>query len=238
MRDFSIPGHSPAIGENGMAATSLPLATVTAIDVLRAGGNAVDAAIAACALLCVAEPAMTGIGGDCFALYAPKGGRPVALNGSGRAPGAARVEWYQEHAITAIPATSPHAVTVPGAIDAWFRLHEDYGSKDMAELLRPAIRIAEDGFRVSPRVASDWIDQREKLAYDPDATRHFWPNGAAPQTGDLFRQPALAATLKRIARKGPAAFYEGEVAAEIVAHLRALGGLHTIEDFAAHRCNY
>jgi gamma-glutamyltranspeptidase/glutathione hydrolase len=238
MRDFSIPGHSPAIGEHGMAATSLPLATLTAIDVLRSGGNAVDAAIAACALLCVAEPAMTGIGGDCFVLYAPKGGAPIALNGSGRAPAKADVAWYQERGITAIPAMSPHAVTVPGAIDAWYRLNADHGSKDMAELLRPAIRAAEEGFRVTPRVASDWADQQEKLAYDPEATRHYWPNGAAPKTGDLFRQPALAATLKTIAKSGAAAFYEGEVAAEIVEHLNELGGLHTVEDFAARHCDY
>src|SRR6202011_5918785 len=113
MRKFNGPGNSAAYGEHGMAATSLPLATLTAIDVLRAGGNAVDAAIAAVAMCCVAEPAMTGIGGDCFVLYAPKGGRPIALNGSGRAPAAATVEWYHERKIAAIPALSPHSVTVP-----------------------------------------------------------------------------------------------------------------------------
>src|SRR5258708_30060424 len=154
-----------------MAAASLPDAPLTAIDVLRACGNAVDASIAAVAVCCVAEPAMTWIGGDCFALYAPKGGRPIALNGSGRAPAAAKVGWYQEHGIAAIPAMSPHAVTIPGAIDAWFRLLADHGTKDMEELLRPAIRIAEEGFRVSPRVASDWAEQREKLSYDADATK-------------------------------------------------------------------
>ena len=180
MRSFNGPGTSAAYGENGMAATSLPLATLTAIDVLRAGGNAVDAAIAAVAMCCVAEPAMTGIGGDCFVLYAPRGGRPIALNGSGRAPAAAKIGWYQERGIEAIPAMSPHAVTIPGAVDAWFRLLADHGSKEMAELLRPAIRVAEEGFRVSPRVAADWAEQREKLAYDPDATKHYWAGGAAP----------------------------------------------------------
>src|SRR6266852_4115047 len=163
MRSFNGPGHSAAYGERGMAATSLPLATLTAIDVLRSGGNAVDAAIAAVAVCCVAEPAMTGIGGDCFALYAPKGGRPIAMNG-----------WYQEHGIAAIPAMSPHAVTIPGAIDAWFRLLADHGTKEMEELLQPAIRNAEAGFRVSPRVASDWAEQREKLSYDANATKHYW----------------------------------------------------------------
>ncbi|HEX3501744.1 MAG TPA: gamma-glutamyltransferase [Stellaceae bacterium] len=238
MRKFNGPGNSAAYGEHGMAATSLPLATLTAIDVLRAGGNAVDAAIAAVAVCCVAEPAMTGIGGDCFVLYSKRGGRPIALNGSGRAPAVAKVGWYQERGIAAIPAMSPHAVTIPGAVDAWFRLLADHGTKDMAELLRPAIRVAEEGFRVSPRVASDWADQREKLAYDPDATKHFWAGGKAPKAGDLFRQPALAATLRRIAKEGKSAFYHGEVADEIVAHLRALGGLQTVEDFAAAHCDY
>src|SRR5712671_77472 len=139
MRSFNGPGHSAAYGESGMAATSLPLATLTAIDVLRSGGNAVDAAIAAVAVMCVAEPAMTGIGGDCFVLYSPKGGRPIALNGSGRAPAAATVDWYHERQIAAIPAMSPHAVTVPGAIDAWCRILQDHGTRELGELLRPAI---------------------------------------------------------------------------------------------------
>jgi gamma-glutamyltranspeptidase/glutathione hydrolase len=238
MRDFFVPGHSPAVAEHGMAATSVPLASLTAVDILRAGGNAVDAAIAAAALLCVVEPAMTGIGGDCFVLYSPKGGRPVALNGSGRAPAGASAAWFHERGIAAIAPTSPHSVTIPGAIDAWFRLHAEYGSKDMAELLRPAIAAAAEGFRVTPRVAWDWAGQGERLAHDPHATRHYWPGGAAPRQGDLFRQPALAETLQRIARKGRAAFYEGEVAAEIVAHLKELGGLHTVEDFAAQRAQW
>jgi gamma-glutamyltranspeptidase/glutathione hydrolase len=238
MRSFNGPGTSAAYGENGMAATSLPLATLTAIDVLRAGGNAVDAAIAAVAMCCVAEPAMTGIGGDCFVLYAPKGGRPIALNGSGRAPAAAKIGWYQERGIEAIPAMSPHAVTIPGAVDAWFRLLEDHGSKAMAELLRPAIRVAEEGFRVSPRIAADWAEQREKLAYDPNATAHYWAGGKAPKAGDLFRQPALAATLRRIGKEGKSAFYQGPVADEIVGHLRELGGLHSAEDFAQVHCDY
>jgi gamma-glutamyltranspeptidase/glutathione hydrolase len=238
MRKFNGPGNSAAYGENGMAATSLPLATLTAIDVLREGGNAVDAAIAAVAMCCVAEPAMTGIGGDCFVLYAKKGGRPIALNGSGRAPAAATVEWYQERGMAEIPAMSPHAVTIPGAIDAWFRLNADHGTKPMEELLRPAIKVAEEGFRISPRVASDWTEQRQKLSYDPNAAKHYWAAGTAPLAGDLFRQPALAATLKRIGKEGRSAFYQGAVADEIAAHLRELGGLQTAEDFAAVHCDY
>src|SRR5579863_4912862 len=121
MRDFHQPRRSAAVAGEAMAATSHPLGTLTALDVLRRGGNAVDAAIAASAVLCVAEPHMTGIGGDCFVLYSPKGGRPVALNGSGRAPMKAKVDWYRAQGIRVIETETPHAVSVPGAVDAWCR---------------------------------------------------------------------------------------------------------------------
>ena len=148
MRDFQRPGRSMVHGTRGVAATSHPLATGTAIEVLRAGGNAVDAAVAACAVQGVVEPQSTGIGGDCFALYAP-GGRvpPYAINGSGRAPAAASVEWFQEQGIDAIDFESPHAVTVPGAVGAWERLLADHGTKGLDEVLQPAIRYAERGIR-------------------------------------------------------------------------------------------
>jgi gamma-glutamyltranspeptidase / glutathione hydrolase len=238
MRDFSKPQRSVAIAENGMAATSVPAATMAALDMLRNGGNAVDAAIAAVAMLSVIEPAMTGIGGDCFALYSPRGGMPVALNGSGRAPAAATTEWYGERGFIGIPVVSPHAVTVPGAVDAWLQLHGDHGRKDIGAVLAPAIKAAEEGFRVTPRVAYDWMVGAERLRHDPAAAQQYLPGGAAPVTGDLFRHPALGATLRRIARDGRAAFYEGEVASEIVACLRKLGGLQTVDDFAAQRCDY
>src|SRR5580700_9061344 len=129
MRDFNVPGRSAAMAANGMVATSQPRATLAGLDVLRAGGNAMDAAIAAVAVQCVVEPQSTGVGGDCFCLYSKGGALPVALNGSGRAPGAASAEWYAERQINQIGTQTPHAVTVPGAVDAWCTLNRDYGSK-------------------------------------------------------------------------------------------------------------
>jgi gamma-glutamyltranspeptidase / glutathione hydrolase len=236
MRDFSIPTRSAAIAEHGMAATSTPLATLAAIDMLRQGGNAIDAAITAVAVQSVVEPHMSGIGGDCFVMYSPLADTPLAFNGSGRAPAGAECEWYSERNFSEIPEQSPHAVTVPGAIDAWCQLLADHGTKDLYEVLTPAIRLAEDGFRVTPRVAYDWARKVAKLAVDPDAARQYIPNGHAPRPGDCFRQLELAATLRKISQKGRAAFYEGEVAAEIVAKLRSLGGLHRPE--AAHAGSY
>jgi gamma-glutamyltranspeptidase/glutathione hydrolase len=223
MRDFQLPGRSPAYGTSGMAATSMPAATLTALDVLRAGGNALDAAIAAVAVLCVIEPHSTGIGGDCFCLYAPAGQRRVfALNGSGQAPAGASIDFFEQQGITALENTSPHAVTVPGAVSAWNTLLAAHGTKGLGELLQPAIRYAEGGWPVHPRVAHDWADAADKLRRT--GAGQFLPNGVAPAPGDLFVQPQLAQTLKAIARSGPAAFYQGEVAADMVATLRARGG--------------
>jgi gamma-glutamyltranspeptidase/glutathione hydrolase len=234
MRDFNFPGRSPVYASNGMAATSMPAATLAALDVLRAGGNALDAAIAAVGVLCVIEPASTGIGGDCFCLYAPAGKKKVyALNGSGRAPAAASIDWFEQHGISALENTSAHSVTVPGAISAWETLLAAHGTKGLDELLRPAIGYAEHGHPVQPKVASDWAASLDKLRKN-DA-QPFLPNGGAPKAGDLFVQKNLAETLKAIGKHGSRAFYEGPIAANMVATLRARGGLHTEEDFANGR---
>ncbi|MDR3536055.1 MAG: gamma-glutamyltransferase, partial [Acetobacteraceae bacterium] len=231
MRDFHLPGRSPVYATHGMAATSMPAATLTALDVLRNGGNALDAAIAACAVLCVVEPQSTGIGGDCFCLYAPAGaGKTYALNGSGRAPAAATIDWYEKAGIAALENTSAHSVTVPGAINAWETLLAAHGRKGLDELLQPAIRYAAEGWPVHPKVAWDWQRLEGKLR--KNGADQFLPGGSAPKAGDLFAQPALAETLRTIARHGAKAFYEGPVAADIVATLRARGGLHTEADFA------
>src|ERR1051325_8927936 len=142
MRDFSIVGRSAAVAEHGMVATSAPRATLAGLDVLRAGGNAMDAAIAAVAMQSVVEPQCSGIGGDCFALYSKKGEPPVALNGSGRAPAAGTLDWYSERRIDQIHTRTAHAVTIPGAIDAWCTLNRQHGTKLLPELLEPAARAA------------------------------------------------------------------------------------------------
>jgi gamma-glutamyltranspeptidase/glutathione hydrolase len=233
MRNFHFPGRSPVIARDAMCATSHPLASLAAIEMLRSGGNAIDAAITATAVLCVVEPAMTGIGGDCFAIIAKPGAKkPIAFNSSGRAPKAATAEWYAKAGIKTIPMQSPHAVTVPGAIDGWSQLLRDHGTRSMADVLAPAIEQAERGFPAAPRISSDWASLTAKLAANPGATQHLLPGGRAPRAGEIIRLPALAATLKRIADKGRDGFYTGEVAEDMVAELRALGGLHTVEDFA------
>ncbi len=230
MRDYQMPGRSPVYAMNGMAATSMPAATLAALDVLRAGGNALDAAVAAVSVLCVIEPQSTGIGGDCFCLYAPNGtGKVYALNGSGKAPAAANIDWFESHQIRGIENTSAHSVTVPGAVSAWETLLQRFGTKGLDELLQPAIGFAENGWPVHSKVAWDWANVEGKLR--KQGTHRFLPNGTVPQPGDIFRQPELAATLRAIGKRGAKAFYEGSVAADIVATLRARGGLHTEEDF-------
>lgn len=237
MRDFTLPGRSAAMAANGMVATSAPLATLAGLDVLRAGGNAMDAAIAAVAMQCVVEPQSTGIGGDCFVLYSKKGALPVALNGSGRAPAKATVEWYADRQIDQIHTQTAHAVTIPGAVDAWCLLNQEHGTRPLAELLEPAARAAEDGYPVTPRVAWDWQRNQWKLQ-DPHTAKVMLPGGKPPAVGDRMANPALAATLRRIGRDGRAAFYDGPVTRDILGRLKELGGLHEAEDFAAQRSNW
>lgn len=234
MRNLELPGRSVARSLNGMAATSHSLATLTAVNVLQGGGNAMDAAVAACAVQGVVEPESTGLGGDCFVLYAPGGGSDiVAFNGSGRAPQAATAKWFADQGIDKIERYTPHAVTVPGAVDAWAQLLRDHGTRSLGDLLQPAIRFARDGYAVTERVAADWASEIETLSHDPAASGIFLPDGQAPALGSVHRQPALAASLELIAEQGRDAFYKGAIAEDLVAHLKALGGLHRLEDFAA-----
>ncbi len=237
MRDFHKPGRSAVYALNGMAATSHPLAARVAIDILQAGGSAADGAIAAAMTLHVCEPHMCGLGGDCFALVKPAGeDRVLALNGSGRAPAALTAARLRDEGHRSVPPQSAHAVTVPGAVDALCRLSADWGRLELGEVLAPAIRYAEEGVPVAPRVAWDW--GREAGVLQGAARSHYLRDGAPPRVGDIFRAPGQAEVLRRIAREGRAGFYAGEVAADMLASLRAFGGPHSEEDFAAATCDW
>ena len=227
MRDFQAPGRSAAYCANGMIATSHPDAARAGLAVLQDGGSAADAAVAASAVMAVAEPQNAGLGGDSFYIHGSASGAVSAYNGSGRMPAA-----FDPEAVGAIGQESVHSVTIPGAVDALLRLHEDHCRLPLGRLLQPAIALAREGWLVQPRVAWDWQYGRERLAASPTA-KPFWARGVAP--GDRIVQPALASTLQDIAVNGRAGFYEGETAASIVATLSALGGSHAAADFAAHR---
>jgi gamma-glutamyltranspeptidase/glutathione hydrolase len=230
MRDFHAPGRSAVYATRAMAATSMPEATLAAIEMLRAGGNALDAAVTAAAVLAVVEPQSTGIGGDCFCLYKPNGKPIIALNGSGRSPAALSMDALDEAGIFELSPISPHTVTIPGALSAWEMLLAAHGRKGLDEVLRPAIRFAEEGYVVAPRVALDWQLNQEKLR--GAGTQEMLIGSAAPHAGQVMRLPALAASLRKIAGKGAKAFYEGDLAAAMVRALNARGGLHTEADFA------
>ncbi|QFU09905.1 Putative gamma-glutamyltransferase YwrD [Rhodobacteraceae bacterium THAF1] len=236
MRDFHLPGRSPVYASNGMCATSHPLAAKVAVQTLEAGGNAVDAAIAGAVLLGIAEPQMTGIGGDCFALISQPGKDVVAVNGSGRAPTAMDAAKLRADGHRQMPLRHGAAVTVPGAIDAFCRMSEDYGKLGLPDLLAPTIHYAEEGIPVSDRVAFDWALDAGTLS--GAARRVYLPDGKAPAPGTMFRAPMQAEVLRRVAEQGRSAFYEGEIAEDMVACLNAAGGTHSLADFAATEATY
>lgn len=238
MRSFHLPGRSTVHSMNGMCAASHPLAAFHALEVLRNGGNAVDAAVTASAILCVVEPQMTGIGGDCFALIAKPDGSITGLDASGRAPRAADEDWLRASGLEEISPDGVHAVTVPGAVDGWDRLLSAQGTIDLATAVAPAIALAEDGVPVAPRVAWDWALNVDKLARDEGGAEHYLVNGRAPRAGEVHAVPALAATLRRIGEEGARAFYEGEIAEEMVACLRARGGLLDLEDLSSTQASW
>ncbi len=232
-RDFQAPGRSPVYARDAAAATSHPLATSAALEILRDGGNAVDAAIAAVAVQCVVEPHMTGIGGDCFAIVTEPDGRLTGFNGSGAAPRAATPEKLAELGVTEITDASPHAVTVPGAIRAWETMHKAHGSMAFSALFKRAVHYAREGFAVAPRVARDWARNVEKLAGDPVSAARYLIDGEAPAIGTILKYPRLADTIEAIAEGGADAFYTGRIAADIITALKSRGGLMTEDDLAA-----
>lgn len=221
-----------------MVATSHPRATLAAIEVLRAGGNAVDAAVAAAGLLAVIEPTQTGIGGDCFALLKREGQPIVAINGSGAAPAAESAERLIDSGLIQLDPEGAHVVTVPGAVRTWARLVDDHGTFEWSRLLAPAIEAAENGYPVTERLARDWSRQRTKLSRHAETASVFLPGGRTPEPGDRHVQPALGRALRDIALLGADVFYEDWIAEDIVTSLRSLGGVHTLQDFSAFRPHY
>ena len=233
------PGRSIVRAEHGMVASSQPLASQTGLEVLKRGGNAVDAAIAMAAVLNVTEPMMTGIGGDAFMLvYLSKTKELKGLNASGRAPRALTLDHFKKLGMKAVPATGMEPITVPGAFDGWVTLLEKYGTMKLADLLAPAIDYAENGFPVMEKTARDWNIEVEKLKRTPAAASNYLLDGRAPRAGEIFRQKNIARTFRALARGGRDAFYKGEIARAIVDYCRKNGGFLSMQDFAEHRSEW
>jgi len=230
-----IPSHRSVVRANqAMVASSQPLASEVGLEVLKRGGNAVDAAIAMAAMLNVTEPSMTGVGGDAFAMvYWAKTKKLEALNSSGRAPKALNLEHFTAKGMKTMPMTGMEPITVPGAVDGWVTLLEKYGTRSLADLLAPAIGYAESGFPVAERIAEDWIPEVGKLKQTEAAASTFLVNGAAPPPGTVFVQKNLARTLRTLAKGGRDVFYNGEIARAIVDYCQKNGGYLSMEDFAA-----
>jgi gamma-glutamyltranspeptidase / glutathione hydrolase len=230
--------RSMVLGRGGMVCTSQPLASFAGAEMLRGGGNALDAAIAAVAVLGVVEPFMTGIGGDCFMLiWHAAEQRLYGLNGSGRAPRAATPTALAERGHTQMPMLGMLAVTVPGAVDAWCRALERFGSRSLGDVLAPAIHYADEGFAVSEIIALQW-GFAAGLLQQPEAQRTFTFDGRAPRLGEVVRLPGLARSLRALAAGGRDVFYRGELAEQIVACSHAYGGLLEAEDLAAHTSDW
>ena len=237
MNTFSFNSRrSPVYGKGGMVAASQPLATAAGLDVLAKGGNAADAAVAAAAALNVTEPTSTGIGGDMFALYfSAETGTVTALNGSGRAPAALTLDTLKKDGISSeLPPVHAHTVTVPGACAGWFDLIERHGSLPMSEILAPAIRLAGEGFPVSPITSVSWSFGAERQLKSALNGRELTIDGRGPKPGEIFRNPGLAKTFQTIAEGGASAFYQGEIAEAIVGVVREAGGVLSLDDLASH----
>jgi gamma-glutamyltranspeptidase/glutathione hydrolase len=229
-----VDGRSTVYAPNGMVATSQPLASEAALRILREGGNAFDAAVAASAVLTLVEPHMTNVGGDLFALaWSEREGRLVGLDASGRAGSLMTPENIRADGFDDVPYRGPGSVTVPGAVAGWEALVGEYGNLSLAEVLAPAIELAEGGFPVSPIIAGQWANLVGVLEDDPGAAATYLMDGEAPEAGEWFRNPDLAGTLRMISDGGADAFYRGEFGARLANGLRDLGGYITPEDMAA-----
>ena len=231
--------RSEVIAQHGMACTSQPLATQAALDILKKGGNAIDAAIAANAVLGLVEPVSNGIGGDLFAIvWDAKTKKLYGLNASGRSPYDLTLEYFKENGYKKIPSLGPLPVSVPGCVDGWFELHNKFGKLSMEEVLTPAISYAENGFPVSELIAYYWGRSALTLKQFPGFEEIYMPNGKAPEKGEIFKNPYLAATLQLIAEKGRDVFYKGEIAGKIVKYVREQGGFLSMRDFEDHHSDW
>ncbi|WP_371193566.1 gamma-glutamyltransferase [Glaciecola sp. SC05] len=231
----SFATRSEIIAQNGMAATSQPLATQVALDVLKSGGNAIDAAIAANAMLGLVEPTGCGIGGDLFAIvWDAETKQLYGLNASGRSPQSLTLEHFKEKGLDSIPKFGPLPVSVPGAVDGWFMLNERFGSRSMQELLAPSIEYAKTGFPVTELIAYYFEMNQARIGQYPGFTDTFTINGKTPKKGEIFRNPALASTYEKIATGGRDAFYKGDIARVIGSFMQEQGGFLSYEDMAAH----
>ena len=231
--------RSEVIAPHAMAATSQPLATQIALDILKAGGSAVDAAIAANAALGLMEPTGNGIGGDLFAIVWDAEKQQLSgLNASGRAPQAMTLEYFQENGIDSIPKFGPLPVSVPGTVDGWFELHQRYGRLDMKDILAPTIAYARQGFPVSEVIAHYFQSNKRRIGHYPGFAETYMPNGDVPKKGEMFKNPRLADTLERIAEHGRDEFYKGDIARRIDAYMAEQGGLLNYDDLAAHKSEW
>jgi gamma-glutamyltranspeptidase/glutathione hydrolase len=232
-------GRSVVRASTAMVATSQPLASQVGVDVLKRGGNAVDAAIAMAAVLNVTEPNMTGIGGDAFMLvYSAKTKKVEGLNASGRAPRALNLEYFTSRKLTTMPVTGMEPITVPGAFDGWVTLLEKHGTMKLSDLLAPAIAYAEDGFPMMEKTSADWAPEVGKLKASAAAASTFLVNGGAPPPGTIFRQKNLARTLRTLAAGGREAFYSGEIAKAIVDYCQKHKGFLSMDDLAAQKAEW
>ena len=231
--------RSPVLATSAMAATSQPLATQVALDVMKNGGNAIDAAIAANALLGLVEPTGNGLGGDLFAIvWDAKTKKLYGLNASGRSPKSLSLEWFAQNGHQSIPSHGPLPVTVPGAVDGWFMLHDRFGKKPMNELLKPTIDYAKEGFPVSQLIAYYWNRSIPLLERWPGFSEQFTIEGRAPAEGEIWKNPGLAKTLQSIADGGRDAFYKGDIAKTIANYMEKNGGFLSYEDLSSHTGNW
>lgn len=236
---LSFATRSEVIAQYGMACTSQPLATQVALDILKSGGNAIDAAIAANAVLGLVEPTGNGVGGDLFAIvWDAESKQLYGLNASGRSPKSLTRDYFIENGYESIPSHGPLPVSVPGCVDGWFELHGRFGDMSMKKILQPAITYARQGFPVSELIAYYWKGGARYLSRYPNVAEVYMPGGASPEKGEIFKNPYLASTLEKIALGGRDAFYKGEIARNIDAFMKEQGGFLSYEDLASHKSEW